>query len=458
MADGQARLRLNGSGETTIDAQLQVLNSLLNRNALADALGKSFGGKRDIYKEAGWKKNLSYIDFEARYERDGISKRIIDLPVSAVWNKPPTITDDADPYTVSAFEKAIDDLDDKVQLFKNLAAVDRLARIGKYAILLLGFADGNELAEEVTSASELAYVRAYSEKDIRIIQWDQNPASERFGLPIAYSVNFGHGAGKHIVHHSRIIHVAENTISDPFEGTPALRAPWNYLFNLDLVIAGSGEMFWRGGFGGFVANIAKDAKLGHQSKKEMAEQFDEYIHGLRRIIRTQGVDIQDLSSRTIDPSSNVSVLLDLIAGTTGIPKRLLIGSERGELASSQDKANFATVVSERQKNHAEPVIARPTIDRLVSVGVLPEPLEGTYECKWEDPHAPSEKEKAETAEIKARAMHAAFGPGAATLIPLKEFLTELGWDIDVVQDQFDDEDGWLSSDTDTDTDTDNDHN
>ena len=95
--------------------------------------------------------------------------------------------------------------------------------------------------------------------------------------------------------------------------------------------------------------------------------------------------------------------MKLVSVASGIPIRILTGSERGELASSQDDGNWAGRVEERQIHFAEPIILRPLIDRLISFGALPEPSDGEYEIEWQSLSDPGERENAETAEIVSRA-------------------------------------------------------
>ena len=105
--------------------------------------------------------------------------------------------------------------------------------------------------------------------------------------------------------------------------------------------------------------------------------MDSYLHGFQRYLRLQGIDIQELKPQLADPSNHFAVLINMISIATGIPKRILLGSERGELASSQDEKNWADQIDSRRKDHCEPMILRPLIDSLIGVGVLPEP-KGEY--------------------------------------------------------------------------------
>lgn len=97
------------------------------------------------------------------------------------------------------------------------------------------------------------------------------------------------------------------------------------------------------------------------------------------------------------------VIMKLVSLASGIPLRILTGSERGELASSQDDGNWAGRIEERQLHYAEPVILRPLVDRLIFIGALPEPKDGEYRVNWQSLSDPGERERAETAEIVGRA-------------------------------------------------------
>jgi hypothetical protein len=67
----------------------------------------------------------------------------------------------------------------------------------------------------------------------------------------------------------------------------------------------------------------------------------------------------------------------------------------GELASGQDRENWAGMIQGRREEFAEPRIIRPFVDRMNQYQVLPPPGEDGYSVKWEDLFAMSEKEKVE---------------------------------------------------------------
>ena len=93
--------------------------------------------------------------------------------------------------------------------------------------------------------------------------------------------------------------------------------------------------------------------------------------------------------------------IDFIAMSLGVPKRIFLGSERGELASTTDMETWNKRVSKRREGYVSPMVIRLFIDRMIIFGVLPEVKE--YKTKWPDLDTPSDKDKAEVGKIKTEA-------------------------------------------------------
>ena len=60
-----------------------------------------------------------------------------------------------------------------------------------------------------------------------------------------------------------------------------------------------------------------------------------------------------------------------------------LASEIGQLASTQDRDNWLSLVIGRRTEFAEPCIIRPFVDRCIEYGVLPA-TKDDYSVKWED--------------------------------------------------------------------------
>jgi len=362
MKDGDAR-------------ELMALASSISRAALSSQLGKTYGGERDIYAALGYSLNLTFEDYFGRYKRQDIAKRIVKAPVAASWRKKPMVSEAAENET--AFEKDWSELLTTTKVFHYLSRIDVLSGIGEYGVLLFGFDDSEDLVAPVESAKSLLFLRPYSQLNAEVSDWDMEISSPRYGLPNIYTLKpamADRKSAQHLkVHHSRVLHVAEDCDEDDVFGTPRLKIVYNRLQDLELISGGSAEMFWRGAFPGLGFSMDKDFQMDTQTAADLRTEVEEYMHGMKRYLRLQGIDIQQLTPQVADPSNHAAILLDLISGATGIPKRILVGSERGELASSQDENNWNSRVDERRMDHVEPMILRPFIDKLIDVGVLSEP-------------------------------------------------------------------------------------
>jgi hypothetical protein len=322
--------------------KLAVLSSIMqSREWIAGQLGKSFSGQRDLYVALGYKRELTFEDYWARYSRQDIAKRIVEALPNATWRRPPAVVETKNDQDETDFEKAWKTLVKDHAIWHHINRVDILSGIGQYGVLLMGFE--GDLHQPVSRARELLYLRPFHQGNAKPKAWVKNRFSRRFGLPESYELQLRNveveGVSSKTVHHSRVLHVAEGLLQDDIYGTPRLQAVFNRLQDLELVSGGSAEMFWRGAFPGLGIKTEKDSgfEWTDDEKDSLEEELEAYIHGLQRYLRLEGLDIKELAQQVADPSKHVGVLLDLVAGATGIPKRILIGSERGELASSQDE-------------------------------------------------------------------------------------------------------------------------
>src|SRR4029077_9123616 len=108
------------------------------------------------------------------------------------------------------------------------------------------------------------------------------------------------------------------------------------------------------------------------------------------------------------------------------------GSERGELASTQDDAAWNDRLRQRQRGYPRPRPTAPFVDRLIALGVLPEP--SGYTVDWPDLTSQSDQEKANVALARTQAL-AAYAPGEtqSVVAPLDYLSRFLGFDEEEAQ-------------------------
>lgn len=391
--------------------------------------GQSHEGQRDLWQALGYPDELAYKDYREWYDRGGIAKTIVEKPAQTTWKEEPRITDrDVDPEKVddsTDFESDVETLFDATSdtdlsrgLRHYFERADILGRIGQFSVLFLGLADvesEEELAQPVdedalSSPDDLMFVTPLGEGDADIDEWVEDPTNPRNGLPETYSLDLSNGdsSDTYQVHWTRVIHVAEGVVDNEVYGEPALRAVINRLHDIEKIAGSSAEAYWRVSNPGLALSV--DSDFQDVDTDKMNEQVEEWEHKLSRVLKLYGTDVEQLDAEDVDPEAALDSELKLTAGTVGIPQRKLVGSERGELASSMDEASYLGAISERQTAFAEPVMARPFIDRLVEFGVLSSPQGGDYHVHWPDLFELTELEQAQVRKTQAEA--------AAAIAPL----------------------------------------
>jgi hypothetical protein len=420
------------------EGEMQTQSSLIPRIELAQYMDPflSFNGNRDYNKVLGYPTGILYENYYKLYERGDIAKRIIDAFPNTTWRDKPQVFEKGKRFEDTEFNKKFKELSRRTKLFSKLNRADKLSRIGRFSILYLGFDDvkkPSDMANPVSSSvKELQYILPRSEGHTDILNYIEDPSDPKYGMPKEYQVTFAVEEGSNRlgkllttakVHHTRVIHIAEGLMEDEVFGQPALQAVFNKFMDMHKVVGGSAEMFWQGAFFGLGFIADADAELTDENKLKMTDEIEEFMHGLRRYLKLQGVSVESISPQVASPKDHFDVLLSVISGATNIPKKMLTGSERGELSSEQDQKNWQSAVDDRREDHAQPYILEPLVFRLKQYGILPDVQVDYY---WPDIYAPSEKDKANIVRIKTEsfANYARAGESAQAIIPPDVFLTE----------------------------------
>lgn len=397
-----------------LQSPLSTRAQFANQIGGASHYGVLFNGRRDIYQALGYARALTPIMYRSRYRRGGIAKRIVNALPSAAWSSGFEMVEDQDADTETAFEAAFNSLYARLNLSSILMRASILSRLGRYSAILIGTAIStpDELSTEMgrlSSPDDVLYLSPTPEDRAKILATVRDPQDPRFGLPEYYEMSLGTPTTSEIsmldqaagsygynvkVHHSRVLHVAESLIMDNVYGEPALEAIWNHLDDLDKLVSGGCEAAWKRMDPGMALKQDPETEMSEEDEQDVSDQMDEYYHGLRRFLSLRGIEADLLS-----PSgSNVNVfapnadsVIGLIAATVGIPQRILMGSERGQLASGQDDAEWNDRIAEYRRESSTPTV-NLLCDRLIAYGALPEPAQ--YVVSW-----PEEEELDETQKI-----------------------------------------------------------
>ena len=373
------------------------------------ALGQNSGEvntsplNRDYYAQFGYPEVISKFDYQRMYDRDPVAHRVVELYPAECWQQLPMILD-SDAPTQSDFETQIATLFSVHNIWGMMRRADILSGIGNFGIMLMGIGDGKNLNEPVDTHDangkpikyKLQYVRVFPHSQVDIAQFEMDRTNHRFGHPKMYRIQFQPNdlvtdidgyvdLTVQNVHWTRIIHIADNREVSEVFGVPRLQRVYNALLDLNKVFGSSGEMFYKGAYPGFVVE-ATDNLLGtvQLDSESIRKEVEKYENNFQRWMALKNAHVNPLSSSYSDPSGHVEVCLNRIAVAMGCPVRILLGSERGELASSQDAVIWKKRLMERQTSYITPFIIRPVVRYLVKYGIVDPPYDMDFHVEWPD--------------------------------------------------------------------------
>lgn len=432
----------------------RVDNALMSR---ADLIKSLMEPRRDIYDECGYPATggISASDYRELYDRMAIATRVVEVMPQESWCVSPQLVevDDVEDHEPTAFEQAWVEAGKSLTvqekswlesekthpLLDYLQRIDVMSGICSYGVMLLGFDDGKPLQApvEYKKGMGLLYVRVFDETLAKISKYETDETNRRFGRPIEYTLTLHDSAGtdtiatlptKEVaVHWTRVIHVADNLGSSELFAVPRIRPVLNNILALQKIYGASAEGYWRSSFPGL--SIESHPQLQGEVKIDrdaMKDQLEQYQNTLQKYLLLIGLTAKPIAPQVVDPTPEVDVQITAICVEMGIPKRIFMGSERGELSSGQDAKAWNGRLMRRQTRYITPRLIAPLVDRLIWVGALPEPA--SYSIRWPNLDALTEEEKAKVAQLRADAMAKYVNAGVSSLMIEADFLVrEMGY-------------------------------
>lgn len=429
----------------------ELLLDTFSRFNFMSGLGVTHEGARDMYDVCGWPRQLVFQHYLNMYERGGIAARVVNAPCDTCWKKPPRLYEDTgvdvlpgETRGLTPFEEDWQYLVEELDLLRHLYEADKRSRIGRFGILLIGVSvkrfgrlDQPLRDGMLRNPQDILYFNTFHEGRVKEIIGNVDRESPQFGLPEFYDIEFGSdvpgftmpGETLQRVHASRVIHIAETALENDVFAQPAMKGIYNNLENIEKVVGGAAEMFFQGARRTLHFKVNPEAHFGPEERARIEDHIYALIHNLKASIVSQGGEVETLASITPDPTGNFHVNLQIISGHTNIPQRKLVGSEQGELASSQDEHNWNDFCQSRNANYTGPRLVLRTGTRLIALGAC-RPAVHPLLCEWEDLLAMSAMEKAQLGKIQTEAIVAYSNAlNATSVVPEQEFRVKiLDWD------------------------------
>ncbi|EMA48007.1 anti-CBASS protein Acb1 family protein [Halococcus saccharolyticus] len=382
---------------------------------------------------------LTFNTWLTYYLRGGPVSGLLDKFVNDAWQGRPDIVDDEptegdDEDDQTDFETAVENLFDnnapnnprrtllREALKPRLMAADLLARLGQYSVIVVGIKDDQSVSEKLDSddsrdLSDLAYIELYPQNKIDFTV-SKDLDDDRYGRPDSYTITDANTETSD-VHHTRVIHIASNTLVDPYRSIPFYKNIINRITDMTKIYGASGEGYWRGGYQGIVMKPPEAIKeIGGTTQRvptefqdggdALATQISNYVDRFDRTIRSNG-EIETLGADIASPADHMDIQWEAIAAAKDIPQSIIKGNETGERATTEDNADWRSSVAGDRDSYLEARILRPLLDLLIRAGILPEPDGETYTIEWPALSELSEQEEAEIMERKANAINTATG-------------------------------------------------
>ncbi len=367
-------------------------------------------------------------------------------------------------------------------LWQYIHRADRLSGIGHFGVILIGVNDGQELRNPVKGVIEegsmpsevkedgdsgqrvflntgakpyklqytevvtnknnendprlkdVIYFKVFDESDVYVTEFEGNVQSPRFGQPVRYNITFNSDSSRGginlpqatvEVHWTRVVHVTDDADNDENFVPPRQRAVWNNILDLRKVYGGDAEAYWKN-VDGLISlethpQLGGDVEIDDDSLQDMME---ETMNGMQKWIRLAGLHANRMAPQLTDPSKHVEIQLDAICIQLGCPKRIFLGSERGELASSQDSEHWNTTLQSRRENVITPRHIVPLLNRLISIGCLPEPEQG-FSVVWPDIDSLSPERQADVAAKITEALAKYVQGDVESIMELTEYLIKV---------------------------------
>ncbi len=388
---------MNAVTKVSEKAAVAVLNSV---RRITDMFPGYFGQTKHNYaKDFGWP---DYIDFKMlfdKYNRNGLAKAAVHKTASKTWEDFPKLAADATDGNSDAEEAVMKHLR-KLNFWQKMAEADRRAMVGNYAGLILRVADDLDFdkplnpAKAIGITSLVEVIPAWASQ-LTVSEWDNDTRSETYGHPLMYQFNetevfenrqMNTRVRSFMVHPSRVmIWSSDGTVF----GRSLLEAGYNDLIDMEKIKGAGGEGFWKNAKAAPVLEVDKDASLREMAAamgvaedgilEAMNKQVDSYAKGFDQLLMLQGITAKPMNVQLSVPESFFMVALMSFAASVEMPLKILVGTQSGERASSEDAKEWAQTINARRVNHVLPLI-NALVDKLIEGGFLV----GSWAVSWSD--------------------------------------------------------------------------
>lgn len=411
----------------------RVVNQVSERRMAAQRTAMAYGGglntgtdtKRfgKAWRDYGFPNTLSFRDYLNLYQRHSLAHGIVHRITEKSWQDEPWVVQgdaDADADAETPWQRDLRTLFKRLNLWQRFEDADRRRLVGSYAALILQVADDLEWSQEM-HAGELVGVIPAWQGQISPVEWDNDTRSATYGMVTTWSYQEADVTtadnpppGRSVnIHHSRVV-----LVGDYREGVPLLEAAYNDFISLEKVLGALGESYWK--------NAARQISVEYDKETDprtMAEAAGVDVNDLHEALNgaftdlNQGLDAGMVSfggkatplvANVPNPKDPFAVLAQSICASAMIPMKIVVGSQTGERASTEDQQDFAQRCQARRTGQLM-LDVRRLIDRLMDYGIIEQVPE--YHVMWSDLAEASLSDRLANLKTAADSVKALVGTG-----------------------------------------------
>ncbi len=408
---------------------------------MSGPLGAADSKRPKAWREYGYPDVLNFDHFYWLYQRNGIAQGVIGQIIEKCWEENPEVIQGGEQdksQDVKPWEKKVARILKDANFWHHFADADRMRMVGRYAAVLLQLKDASgDWSKPVSGSPTILKMIPAWENELKPDSFDENVNSPTYGDVTMWSyketgltVNGREGFKRELkVHPDRVL-----LIGDYYCGESSLKAPYNDFVNLEKISGGSGESFLKNAARQVSIEYDKDvnlAKIAAAHKlpvDQLQSVFDSVVKNINRgvdaAIMVQGGQVKPLVAAVADPEPHYRVALQGVVASYRVPMKIVIGSQTGERASTEDSDAMNKRCQGRRVNVID-MDARRSIAQLIRIKVLPPVSEFTL--IWTDLTAATKAQRLANAKVMADTNSANLGTGEAPFTT-QEIRTEGGFD------------------------------
>lgn len=392
-------------------------------NSATRRLGQMFpayfgNAKHNHARDFGYPEHVEFGDLYQAYRRNPLARAAVDKTIGKTWEALPYLQefarDDGDDRPETTVEKAIRERLTDIRGWQAMMEADRRAMVGGYSGVILRIADDKTFNQPVDTVrggiDALVEIIPAWKGQLEVNEWDTDQASATYGQPKMFQFNeasVGDGRTQprqFVLHPDRVIVWSDD---GTVHASSALEPGYNALLDLDKIRGAGGEGFWKNAKSAPVLEVDAATDIREMAKamgispdevlEEMNAQVEDWQKGFDQLLMLQGMKADTLQVQLPSPEHFFAIALQSFAASVQVPLKILVGSQTGERASTEDADEWARVNMARRANLVIPTIMA-FVRRLERFGMLPE---ADWHLDWPDLTEASMAEKIERADKMA---------------------------------------------------------